>query len=132
MALDVSIRDSAAVPRADAPAGCAFTRLLRLNDASDREPTSETAALIVWRQVDLTGKTIRRLKGTRIILRNGVGFESLDIEAAARRGIPVANVPDCGADEVADHAMALRLAPKSATAAAVRRYWRQLARLSQS
>ena len=46
----------------------------------------------------------------RAIIRNGVGYDSVDIKAAADAGIPVCNVPDYGTEEVADHALALTLA----------------------
>ena len=45
------------------------------------------------------------------IVRYGVGVDNIDLEAARKREIKVANVPDYGADiEVADHAAALTLA----------------------
>ena len=45
----------------------------------------------------------------RALLRSGVGFDGLDIEAWGRRGVAVFNVPDYGTSEVADHALALML-----------------------
>lgn len=45
----------------------------------------------------------------RGIVRYGVGFERIDLEAAARSGIWVANVPDYGTDAVALHAVTLLL-----------------------
>jgi len=50
------------------------------------------------------------LEECRIIVRCGVGFDSVDIQAAGAMGIPVCNVPDYGVDEVADHAIGLMLA----------------------
>ncbi len=45
------------------------------------------------------------------IVRYGVGVDNIDLEAAKRLGIKVANVPDYGAEiEVSDHAAALTLA----------------------
>lgn len=47
----------------------------------------------------------------KIIVRYGVGVDNIDIEAARKRGIYVANVPDYGAEnEVSDHAIGLYLA----------------------
>jgi len=46
----------------------------------------------------------------RIVVREGVGYDNLDLEGWGARGIPVCNVPDYGTTEVADHALALMLA----------------------
>lgn len=43
------------------------------------------------------------------VIRYGVGVDNVDVEAAARLGVAVANVPDYGVDTVADHAAALLL-----------------------
>lgn len=48
--------------------------------------------------------------GCRGIVRYGVGVDSIDLEAARRRGIAVANVPDYGTEAVALHAVTLALA----------------------
>lgn len=45
----------------------------------------------------------------RIVVQAGVGFNHIDIDACARRGIPVCNTPDYGTREVADHAIGLML-----------------------
>ena len=67
-------------------------------------------ALILWHGPLITAAVVANLKNCRAIIRNGVGFDSVDIAAAAKAGIPVCNVPDYGTEEVADHAIALTLA----------------------
>ena len=67
-------------------------------------------ALILWHGPLITREVITRMKNCRAIIRNGVGFDSVDTQAAAQAGIPVCNVPDYGTEEVADHAIALTLA----------------------
>lgn len=68
------------------------------------------AAIILWHGPLLDAAVIARLKNCRAIIRNGVGFDSVDTKAAALAGIPVCNVPDYGTEEVADHTIALTLA----------------------
>jgi phosphoglycerate dehydrogenase-like enzyme len=67
-------------------------------------------ALILWHGPKVDASIIAQLKHCRAIIRNGVGFDTVDIAAAAKAGIPVCNVPDYGTEEVADHAIALTLA----------------------
>eukprot|EP01035_Chromulina_nebulosa_P066765 gene66765-91443_t len=66
-------------------------------------------AIILWHGPQIDAALIARLKNCRVIIRNGVGFDTVDIAAAAQAGIPVCNVPDYGTEEVADHALALTL-----------------------
>ena len=70
----------------------------------------EADALILWHGPRVDAAVVARLEKCRAIIRNGVGFDSVDTAAAARAGIPVCNVPDYGTEEVADHAIALTLA----------------------
>lgn len=46
----------------------------------------------------------------RIVQRMGVGYNTVDLQAAARRGIPVCNLGDVNKDALGEHAMALLLA----------------------
>ena len=81
------------------------------NDESDfTGEILESSALIVWHNIPITAAAIRRLKHCRAIIRNGVGYDSVDVAAASECNIPVCNVPDYGTEEVADHAIALALA----------------------
>lgn len=45
----------------------------------------------------------------RILARHGVGFESVDLAAAAFRGVTVTNTPGANSNAVAEHAVALML-----------------------
>ncbi|HET7730014.1 MAG TPA: 2-hydroxyacid dehydrogenase [Usitatibacter sp.] len=54
--------------------------------------------------------TIDRLPKLRVIAHFGVGYDTVDVEAARARGIAVTNTPDVLTEEVADLAMALLLA----------------------
>ncbi len=65
-------------------------------------------AIIVAR-VPIDAKAIPHLKRTRIVVRNGVGFDSVDLKACGDAGIVVSNVPDYGTTEVADTAIAMML-----------------------
>ena len=85
-------------------------RFLCETDADLTDAVCGSDALIVWHNMPLTATGIARLKNCRAIIRNGVGFDSVDIAAASERGIAVCNVPDYGTEEVADHAIALTMA----------------------
>jgi len=70
----------------------------------------DAAAIISWHTIPLPASVIARLKNCRGIVRSAAGYDNIDIDYAAQRGIPVAVVPDYGIEEVADHTMALLLA----------------------
>ena len=56
-----------------------------------------------------SSESISRLENCQIIARYGIGFDNVDLEAAAEAGIVVTNVPDYSVEEVATHALALIL-----------------------
>jgi phosphoglycerate dehydrogenase-like enzyme len=85
-------------------------RYLCSSDADFTDEICGARALIVWHNTPITAAGIARLRNCRAIIRNGVGFDSVDIAAARGRGIAVCNVPDYGTEEVADHAIALTMA----------------------
>lgn len=85
----------------------------QLSPASDTETLVEhgqeaDALLVVY--APITQDLIERLPRCKVIVRAGIGFNNVDLEAASRQGILVANVPDYCQDEVADHTLALLLA----------------------
>lgn len=58
----------------------------------------------------ITKRMIDGLERCKIIALGSVGVDSVDVDAATARGIPVTNCPDTFIEEVADHAMRLILA----------------------
>ena len=51
-----------------------------------------------------------RLPSLRVVVRRGVGFDNIDLDAATNAGVVVCNVTDYGFNEVANHAFAMLLA----------------------
>ena len=66
-------------------------------------------AIMMYHNISLTRRTIERLQDCKLIVRCGVGFDNVDFAFARQRGIPVANVPDYGTEEVADSAIGMML-----------------------
>ncbi len=67
-------------------------------------------AIMLYHNLGLSASTINRLTRCRLIVRCGVGFDNVDHALARKLGIPVANVPDYGTEEVADSAIGMALA----------------------
>jgi len=76
----------------------------QLGDVVDR-----AAAIMVYHAISLSAKTIRSLKQCKLIVRCGVGYDNVDGQVAREMGIPLANVPDYGTEEVADSAIGMTL-----------------------
>ena len=51
-----------------------------------------------------------RLPQAKVVVRGGVGFDNLDVEACTKQGIVVCNVIDYAYNEVANHAFAMLMA----------------------
>ncbi len=68
------------------------------------------ADMVLVNMVKMTENVINQLEKCKLILRHGVGYDNVDVEAATARGIRVAYEPDYCMDEVAEHAIALMLA----------------------
>ncbi|TQR88188.1 C-terminal binding protein [Mycobacterium hodleri] len=50
------------------------------------------------------------MKRCRAVVRYGIGYDNIDVDAAREVGVPVAIVPDASSEEVAAHALAMGLA----------------------
>lgn len=89
----------------------ADVKLLQTNDEADVARLGKDAdVLLVYHTIRLTERTIATLHKCQGIIRCGVGYDNVDIQAAGSRGIVVCNVPDYGTEEVADHALLMLLA----------------------
>lgn len=66
-------------------------------------------AIMLYHNMYLTRKTVSQLQRCKLIVRCGVGYDNIDHVLARQRGIPVANVPDYGSEEVADSAIGMML-----------------------
>jgi D-3-phosphoglycerate dehydrogenase / 2-oxoglutarate reductase len=58
----------------------------------------------------VTAATLTRADQLRVIARNGVGFDTIDLEACTARGVVVTNTAGALSDAVAEEAMGLMLA----------------------
>lgn len=58
----------------------------------------------------ITRAVLAALPRCRVVVRYGVGTDTVDVDAATDLGVAVCNVPDYGVEEVSDHALALLLA----------------------
>jgi D-3-phosphoglycerate dehydrogenase len=68
------------------------------------------ADVLINQYVPITAAALDALPRCRLVVRYGVGVDNVDLQAASERGVWVANVPDYGRDEVADHTLALAMA----------------------
>ena len=66
-------------------------------------------AILTYDQIQYDEDLLRSLQRCKVIVRVGVGYDNVDLEAARRLGLTVCNIPDYGSEEVADHAMAMLL-----------------------
>lgn len=80
---------------------------LEAAEAAARAATAD--AIIVGGTHELGEEVIAAAGRLQLISRQGVGMDSIDVEAATRRGVVVCNTAGCNADAVADHTFALLL-----------------------
>jgi lactate dehydrogenase-like 2-hydroxyacid dehydrogenase len=71
---------------------------------------NEIVAIVTRGRAPVTSELIGRLPRLEIVANFGVGYDSIDVVAAARRGIVVTNTPDVLNDEMADFTIGLLLA----------------------
>lgn len=89
---------------------------VHLPPAGPRDPDQLAAGLagvdaaLVAANEPLTADVLGRAPRLRVIVRTGVGYDSIDTVAAARLGISVSNLPGVNANAVAEYTIGLLLA----------------------
>jgi D-3-phosphoglycerate dehydrogenase len=79
----------------------------QLGELNSIRANAADAAVIILGAVEPFGAdTLAALPALRAIVRRGVGYDNVDVTAATRLGVLVANVPDASVEEVSDHALA--------------------------
>jgi D-3-phosphoglycerate dehydrogenase / 2-oxoglutarate reductase len=91
--------------------------LLRARFDVDVEPDGDLAAIIgrydaivIRSATKLTADLIGQATSLKVIGRAGVGVDNVDVEAATRRGIVVANAPESNVVSAAEHTIGLLVA----------------------
>ncbi len=96
------IADSSVAGRAELYAECL--------DARPPESLREYDAISVFVRCRITGALLDRMPRLRLIASRSTGTDHIDIAAARERGVAVCNVPEYGANTVAEHTFGLILA----------------------
>src|SRR6266404_4305390 len=79
-------------------------------DSPLEEIVSDYDALIVRSATKVTADIVERATHLKVIGRAGVGVDNVDVDAATRRGIVVANAPESNVVSAAEHAVGLLIA----------------------
>jgi D-3-phosphoglycerate dehydrogenase len=80
------------------------------SDEQLAERIGEYEGIVIRSATKMTADLIERATRLQAIGRAGVGVDNVDVEAATRRGIVVANAPESNVVTAAEHTMALLLA----------------------
>lgn len=67
------------------------------------------AEVILFTVTDFNRNVISHLEKCRLMIRYGIGYDNIDLEAAKEKGIYVCNSPKYGVIDVAEHALSLIL-----------------------
>ena len=92
------------------PLGCTIVDQKKFVGEEKLQELVRDADYVITQFAPLNAAVIESMAKCQIIVRYGIGVDNVDLDAAAKRGIPVCNVPDYCVDEVADHTLAFILA----------------------
>ncbi len=80
----------------------------RTEDEIIKAARDADALLVVF--APITRRVLSSLPKLKVVVRYGVGYDTIDVDAATDNNVIVVNIPDFCLEEVSDHAMALLLA----------------------
>jgi D-3-phosphoglycerate dehydrogenase len=83
---------------------------LEMSDEELGEAIAGYDAILIRSATQMTAELIERGERLKVIGRAGTGVDNVDIPAATRRGVIVANAPESNSVAAAEHTMALMLA----------------------
>jgi phosphoglycerate dehydrogenase-like enzyme len=84
-------------------------RAMNEEELADHLPGAD--AIMLFHDIPHLGEaSLARAPRCRCVVRAGVGYNNIDLDAATRHGVVVCNIPDYGTEEVADHAIMFLLA----------------------
>jgi len=81
-----------------------------MSEAELGDAIGDYDAILVRSATQVTSELIERAERLKVIGRAGTGVDNVDIPAATRRGIVVANAPEANSVAAAEHTLALMLA----------------------
>lgn len=90
--------------------GAEFIPIPKIEDENELIAAIKDADGLIDVDSPMTRNILSSLDKCKVVLRTGVGFDVIDVEAATDNGIAVVNIPDMWTREVANQAMALMLA----------------------
>ncbi|MFB3906340.1 MAG: C-terminal binding protein [Acidobacteriota bacterium] len=65
------------------------------------------ADIVVVNMAPVTSALVSGWRKCSLVIRHGIGYDNVDVQALTKRGIPLVNIPDYCPEEVAEQAIAL-------------------------
>lgn len=80
------------------------------DQASFSSAMAEAQIVMVTPYAKVTADDFASMRACKAVVRYGMGYDNIDVTAAAAAGVPVSIVPDASTEEVASHAFAMGIA----------------------
>lgn len=89
-------------------AGFKFVFVSNTDEEQFKKEIVDCDAIIVADK-KITKDYIESMKNCKVIVRQGIGYDTIELKRSKEKGIAVCNIPDYSIEEVSDHTMALIL-----------------------